>query len=121
MPLSDLHCAGILYDTGYTTNKTTCLGKCCGVITAVGLLLLVILLPSSLEKVGSTESALAYDAVWATLETTVLTEGLKIKPTFGTLLKWPTEYQEVSTGRCGGGGIRGDGEIRGDTGRDGER
>jgi len=48
-----------------------------------------------LEKVGSTEVALAYDNVWADLSDKILTEGLKTKPTFGSLVIWPTDYQLV--------------------------
>jgi hypothetical protein len=67
---------------------------CCGTFVLL-LLLLVILLPSSLEKVGSTEVALAYDNVWAHLNEEILREGLQTKPTFGSLIKWPTDYQLV--------------------------
>ena len=86
---------GIMYDMGYESNKEKCLGKscCCAFLTLV--LLLVILLPASLQKVGSTEVGLAYDSVWANLRESIMTEGLKTKPVFGDIILWPTDYQII--------------------------
>lgn len=69
---------------------------CCGFII-VFILLLVIILPNALEKVGSTEVGLPYNSVWGILgdQESLMTEGLKQKPVFGAIIKWPTDYQIV--------------------------
>lgn len=64
-------------------------------LLGVGVLLILILVPASLEKVYSTEVGYAYDSVWAKLNHEQLTEGLKSIPPFGYIVKWPTSNQAV--------------------------
>eukprot|EP00283_Hemiselmis_rufescens_P006309 CAMPEP_0173421504 /NCGR_PEP_ID=MMETSP1357-20121228/2590_1 /TAXON_ID=77926 /ORGANISM="Hemiselmis rufescens, Strain PCC563" /LENGTH=449 /DNA_ID=CAMNT_0014384421 /DNA_START=102 /DNA_END=1451 /DNA_ORIENTATION=- len=70
-------------------HKTS--GACCCLV----LLLCVIIIPTSLEKVDSSEVALTYDALGSVLGHAVLTEGLQTKPTFGYLIKWPITNQRT--------------------------
>jgi len=70
--------------------------SCCAV-TITFVLLLLIILPNALEKVGSTEVGIPYNSMWGVLGTQddLMREGLKQKPVFGTIIKWPTDYQIV--------------------------
>lgn len=63
----------------------------CGLLV----LLTCILVPASLGKISSQEVAVAYDNINAELQPDVLTEGLKLTPTFGSLVLWPKTNQEV--------------------------
>jgi hypothetical protein len=58
-------------------------------------ILIVVLTPFSIGKVSSEQAALGYDNFNSILRTTILTEGLQIKPTFGSLIKWPITNQMI--------------------------
>lgn len=66
-----------------------------GVSIVTFAVLIVILVPSSLEQIASTEVALSYDKVLSVLGDEVLTEGLRSKPTFGSMIKWPITNQRM--------------------------
>lgn len=78
----------------------------CISVTAAIVLLLIILIPSSLSKVGPTEVGLSYDNIWGSLGDEVLTEGLKTIPPFGEIIRWPTEYQLVEYADAGNSAVR---------------
>uniref|UniRef100_A0A6T8I7S2 Band 7 domain-containing protein n=1 Tax=Hemiselmis andersenii TaxID=464988 RepID=A0A6T8I7S2_HEMAN len=84
-PAEDLEeCLGERY-----VYKTT--GCCCLLVC----LLCAILIPSSIEKVSSSEVALTYDKLGSMLGSAVLSEGLQTKPAFGYLIKWPITNQRT--------------------------
>ena len=59
---------------------------CASCLTIV--ILVCVLVPCSLETVGSAEVALPYNKIMSSLGDKVMTEGLQSKPTFGSLIKW---------------------------------
>jgi hypothetical protein len=71
---------------------------CCNIssfLAIVIFILIVVLTPFSIGKVSSEQAALGYDNFNSILRTTILTEGLQIKPTFGSLIKWPITNQMI--------------------------
>lgn len=66
-----------------------------GALCAIGILLMIILLPASLRKVDATENALAYDTIWCSLDATTLGPGLHNVAPFSSILRWPSTYQTV--------------------------
>mmetsp|Transcript_24197 Transcript_24197/g.38981 ORF Transcript_24197/g.38981 Transcript_24197/m.38981 type:complete len:422 (+) Transcript_24197:4-1269(+) len=65
-----------------------------GTLCCVSMILVLVLIPTSLGKVSSTEVALGYDKIHSSLSDSVLTEGLQTIPTFGSLIKWPITNQK---------------------------
>ena len=59
-----------------------------GVSCLVVVILICVLVPCSLETVGSAEVALPYNKIMSSLGDKTLSEGLQSKPTFGSLIKW---------------------------------
>lgn len=69
--------------------------KLCRLTALAVVLVVLITVPASLEKVSSVEVGYAYDTVWGSLHEEQLSEGLRSIPTFGKLVLWPTRNTEV--------------------------
>lgn len=84
----------VAMDVGQSARRNA---KCLTLTTLfLGMILGIILVACSLQRVGSTDVGLTYHRIQRHLDSQVLSEGLHTIPTFGTMVTWPSTYQTVS-------------------------
>merc|ERR1711988_554576 len=89
-------CPGVRQDLSDCTReplvKSIIIGSCCGVLV----ILAIILIACSLERIEATEVGLEYNSPQGSLSKEYQSEGLHAKAPFGEFILWPTTHQTIS-------------------------